>query len=140
MRLTGGCQCGAVRYAITATPERVHLCHCRMCQKATGHSAVSAISIPTTTPRPTGHRRDERDGHAAYLGRPRVTVRPPAPSLREKNDCLTRGTEGSNPVPSGRESGELQSLAEGSEVIFLLGRPQLRRGVTDWLLAARGLS
>jgi hypothetical protein len=35
-RLTGGCQCGAVRYAITATPERVHLCHCRMCQKASG--------------------------------------------------------------------------------------------------------
>ncbi len=34
--LTGGCQCGAVRYALTAPPERVHLCHCRMCQKAVG--------------------------------------------------------------------------------------------------------
>jgi hypothetical protein len=36
LRLTGGCQCGAVRYALTRVPERVHFCHCRMCQKAAG--------------------------------------------------------------------------------------------------------
>src|SRR5438132_7282143 len=34
--LTGGCQCGALRYALTAPPERVHFCHCRNCQKAVG--------------------------------------------------------------------------------------------------------
>ena len=34
--ITGGCQCGAVRYALRALPERVHVCHCRMCQKAVG--------------------------------------------------------------------------------------------------------
>jgi hypothetical protein len=34
--LTGGCQCGAVRYALYAAPEGTHLCHCRMCQKAVG--------------------------------------------------------------------------------------------------------
>jgi hypothetical protein len=34
--LSGGCQCGAVRYALYAAPEGTHLCHCRMCQKAMG--------------------------------------------------------------------------------------------------------
>ena len=34
--ITGGCQCGAVRYALHAAPEGPHLCHCRMCQKAVG--------------------------------------------------------------------------------------------------------
>jgi hypothetical protein len=32
---TGGCQCGAVRYALYALPQG-SVCHCRMCQKATG--------------------------------------------------------------------------------------------------------
>jgi hypothetical protein len=35
--LTGGCQCGAVRYAIRQTNGRPGICHCRMCQKASGN-------------------------------------------------------------------------------------------------------
>lgn len=34
--LTGGCQCGAIRYALYASPQKVGICHCRMCQKALG--------------------------------------------------------------------------------------------------------
>ena len=35
-RLTGGCQCGAVRYEITGALNKPSICHCRMCQKAFG--------------------------------------------------------------------------------------------------------
>ena len=36
IRITGGCQCGAVRYALHEAPTNPHICHCRMCQKAFG--------------------------------------------------------------------------------------------------------
>lgn len=35
--LSGGCQCGAVRYVMEVEHvEKPHVCHCRMCQRATG--------------------------------------------------------------------------------------------------------
>jgi hypothetical protein len=33
---TGGCQCGAVRYQLLTPPEHACICHCRMCQRASG--------------------------------------------------------------------------------------------------------
>ena len=35
--ITGGCQCGAVRYRVETELGNPHLCHCRMCQKAAGN-------------------------------------------------------------------------------------------------------
>lgn len=32
----GGCQCGAVRFIVQATPKFVARCHCAACRKATG--------------------------------------------------------------------------------------------------------
>lgn len=37
IRITGGCQCGAIRYALHAAPTGASICHCRMCQKAFGN-------------------------------------------------------------------------------------------------------
>lgn len=34
--MTGGCQCGAVRYRLRRPPRKVSVCFCRMCQKAVG--------------------------------------------------------------------------------------------------------
>jgi hypothetical protein len=34
--VTGGCQCGAVRYSLDVVPSHTQVCHCRMCQKAVG--------------------------------------------------------------------------------------------------------
>lgn len=42
----GGCQCGAVRYRITAPVTRINLCHCRMCQKAHGAPVVAWVTVP----------------------------------------------------------------------------------------------
>ena len=32
----GQCLCGAVVYSVTAPPQRITVCHCRFCQRATG--------------------------------------------------------------------------------------------------------
>jgi hypothetical protein len=40
---TGGCQCGAVRYALTGPFHNPHICHCRMCQKAFGNYFAALV-------------------------------------------------------------------------------------------------
>ena len=46
--LTGGCQCGAIRFAVSKSPSRISICHCRMCQKATGAPFASFADIEKT--------------------------------------------------------------------------------------------
>jgi hypothetical protein len=45
--LTGGCQCGALRYEISQAPSLVYTCHCTDCQRLTG-SAFSMALVAST--------------------------------------------------------------------------------------------
>jgi hypothetical protein len=43
--LEGGCQCGAVRYRLSAPPLMIYNCHCKNCQKITGSAFVVSASV-----------------------------------------------------------------------------------------------
>jgi hypothetical protein len=43
---TGGCQCGAIRFRVEGPLRRASICHCRMCQKATGGYVGAYASFP----------------------------------------------------------------------------------------------
>jgi hypothetical protein len=42
---TGGCQCGRVRYLALVDTDKAYLCHCRMCQRATGGFAAAFVHL-----------------------------------------------------------------------------------------------
>ena len=44
MKLSGGCNCGQVRYELDGEPIRVGVCHCENCRKSSG-SAFSYFGI-----------------------------------------------------------------------------------------------
>lgn len=45
MTLTGGCQCGAVRFTATNAPTDTELCHCSMCRRAVGNIHMASVSV-----------------------------------------------------------------------------------------------
>ena len=44
--ITGGCQCGAVRYRLEGRLGPAGFCHCRMCQKAFGSLGAPLVTAP----------------------------------------------------------------------------------------------
>ena len=46
MSTTGGCLCGAVRYALARAPTDVWFCHCGQCRKAQGSAFVASVPVP----------------------------------------------------------------------------------------------
>lgn len=56
--ITGGCQCGRIRYAATVADDEAYLCHCRMCQRATGGIAAALKQLPRAALRWTTREPD----------------------------------------------------------------------------------
>ena len=44
-QVTGGCACGRVRYAVRIDNDEAYLCHCRMCQRATGGVSIAFKNV-----------------------------------------------------------------------------------------------
>jgi hypothetical protein len=40
-RMDGGCACGRIRYSARIETDEAYLCHCRMCQRATGSVSIA---------------------------------------------------------------------------------------------------
>ena len=46
--MTGGCQCGRVRYSARIDSDDAYLCHCRMCQRASGNVSIAFVTVAKT--------------------------------------------------------------------------------------------
>jgi hypothetical protein len=45
-QVTGGCQCGRIRYRVAVDQAEAYLCHCKMCRKATGGASIAFVGVP----------------------------------------------------------------------------------------------
>ena len=43
--VTGGCMCGKIRYAVAIENDEAYLCHCRMCQRASGNVSLAMKNV-----------------------------------------------------------------------------------------------
>ncbi|WP_149587760.1 GFA family protein [Tabrizicola flagellatus] len=60
-QVTGGCLCGALRFAARGQPWRVGLCHCMDCRKSHGALFHASAIYPETAVTITGEARHYRD-------------------------------------------------------------------------------
>ncbi len=56
--MTGGCQCGRVRYEADVENDEAYLCHCRYCQRATGGVSIAFKNLPKAAVRWIGETPD----------------------------------------------------------------------------------
>jgi hypothetical protein len=79
MPLTGGCYCGAMRYAAEGEPRLRAQCHCRECQYITGGGPNFFMMMPT-------------EGFRYTQGEPAQFTRSDIPNPVTREFCGTCGT------------------------------------------------
>lgn len=66
---SGGCQCGAVRFRVEGKLGDASVCHCRMCQKASGNFYLPLVSVRQATLTWTrGQPKKFQSSNVAYRG------------------------------------------------------------------------
>jgi hypothetical protein len=68
-KLTGGCQCGGIRYEVTGTPQQMVVCHCTDCQRQSGSAfgmtlVVSESDFRLTQGEPKNYSSKSEAGRA----------------------------------------------------------------------------
>ncbi len=43
--MTGGCMCGRIRFSVRIDSDDAYLCHCRMCQRASGNVSLAMKNV-----------------------------------------------------------------------------------------------
>jgi len=97
--MTGGCQCGAVRYEIRAAPLTLYACHCSECQKQSSSAFGMSLSVP-------------RDGFAITRGEPRHWQR--SSDSGRAVDCFFCGTCGVRIYHSGSGGSDWLNVKPGT--------------------------
>ena len=107
--LTGGCQCGAVRYEMLGAPQWTTICHCGMCKKASGQPFMAFAG-----------------GKADRLRWTRGT-----PAFFQSSDVAERGfcPQCGTPLTYGRKGAETLSVTIGSLDDPAAVTPTLQNGV-----------
>jgi hypothetical protein len=67
--LTGGCLCGAARYAVSAPITGLRACHCTNCQKSSGNSGTVNAVVPSESFPITQGATKRYDDSATHSGR-----------------------------------------------------------------------
>jgi hypothetical protein len=113
--ISGGCQCGAIRYHADMAPKYVHYCHCRMCQRALGN--VFATLVPV------------RKDHLTWDGAPSFYA---SSSLAHRGFCGACGT----PLSFAYDASEWICVTLGSLDEPAAVQPEIHYGVesqVSWL-------
>ena len=110
---TGGCQCGAVRYAFKVRPDNPSICHCRMCQKQFGNFFGPFAGSHTDNFRITRGKLaifessdDAERGFCRDCGSPLTYKAKSRPRISVSIGSLDRHTEMKPEFQYGRESSE----------------------------------